>query len=227
MKQLKKIIAIIISLAIAFTIYVFYVNRNNVNMTTRQKILKATYPALMWFARLKEKKTKPQANEKAEPAISFYSLQFAGNGGNLFDFAQLKGKKILIVNTASDCGYTDQYADLQKLFELQKGKLTILAFPANDFKEQETAGDAEIAAFCKKNYAITFPLMQKSTVIKTTGQNPVYQWLTNPAANGWNSKAPSWNFSKYLIDEEGKLVNYFGPSVSPLSNEVAEAIATK
>jgi glutathione peroxidase len=158
------------------------------------------------------------------PPVSFFSLKHKLNSGEILDFETLKGKKVLIVNTASDCGYTDQYADLQKLSDKFAGKLIILAFPANDFKEQEKGSDEEIASFCKLNYGITFPLMKKSSVIKSQWQNPVYQWLTDEQKNGWNAQPPSWNFSKYLVSENGTLLNYFGPAVSPLSKEISEAI---
>jgi len=143
------------------------------------------------------------------------------------DLASLKGKKIMLVNTASDCGYTNQYTDLQKLSEQYKDKLVVLGFPANDFKEQEKGTNEEIAEFCKKNYGVSFPLMEKSTVIKSPEQNPVYQWLTDSTKNGWNNKPPAWNFTKYIINEEGLLTNYFGSSISPLSSDVLEAITTK
>ena len=146
------------------------------------------------------------------------------NNGDTLDFSTLKGKKILLVNTASDCGYTEQYEALQKLAEKYKDKLVVLGFPANDFKEQEKGTDVEIAQFCKANFGVTFPLMQKSIVIKSLQQNSIYQWLTDAARNGWNSKPPSWNFTKYIVDEEGTLTNYFGSSISPLSAEIKEAI---
>jgi glutathione peroxidase len=133
----------------------------------------------------------------------------------------------MLVNTASDCGYTNQYTDLQELADEYKDKLVIIGFPANDFKEQEKGTDEEIAQFCKVNYGVSFPLMKKSGVIKSAQQNPVYQWLTDSAKNGWNNKPPAWNFTKYLINENGVLVNYFGSSVSPMSNEVLTAIKNK
>ena len=130
----------------------------------------------------------------------------------------------MLVNTASDCGYTNQYTDLQKLADEYKDKLIVLGFPANDFKEQEKGTDEEIAAFCKLNFGVTFPLMKKTVVLRSAQQNPVYQWLPEEAKNGWNSKVPSWNFTKYLVNGEGVLTNYFGPSVSPLSKELITAI---
>lgn len=163
-------------------------------------------------------------NEKTQPPVSFYSLKATlGNGGE-FDFTQLKGKKVLLVNTASNCGYTNQYDDLQKLNEQFHNKLVILGFPANDFKEQEKGNDEEIAQFCKINFGVTFPLMKKSSVIRDADQNEVFKWLTDSTRNGWNRKQPSWNFSKYLINEEGVLIKYFDPSVSPLSEEVVTEI---
>ncbi len=227
MKKLKRMLIVVLLLLTAFTVYVISVNRNTVNMTARQKILKAVYPAWMWLTRLTGTNRNVLANEKAQPPVSFYRLRFVSTDGNPFDFAQLKGKKVLLVNTASDCGYTDQYADLQKLYEQQKDKLVIVGFPANDFKQQEKGSNEEIAAFCKKNYGVTFPMMQKSTVIKTAAQNPVFQWLTDVAKNGWNSKAPVWNFSKYLVNEEGRLVNYFEPGISPLSEEIIKAVTNR
>ena len=136
----------------------------------------------------------------------------------------LKGKKVMLVNTASDCGYTDQYDDLQKLYEEYKDKLVVIGFPANDFKEQEKGTDEEIAQFCKLNFGVTFPLMKKSSVIKGPQQNEVFKWLTDSAKNGWNNKPPSWNFSKYIVNEEGVLTNYFGSSISPMSKDVLKAI---
>ena len=103
----------------------------------------------------------------------------------------------------------------------------MIGFPANDFKEQEKGTDEEIMQFCKLNYGVTFPLMKKSVVIRSAGQNPVFQWLTDSAKNGWNNKYPSWNFSKYLVNENGILTNYFDPSVSPLGKEIREAIEKK
>jgi len=130
----------------------------------------------------------------------------------------------LLVNTASDCGYTNQYDDLQKLYEENKDKLVIIGFPANDFKEQEKGSDEEIAQFCKLNFGVSFPLMKKSTVIKSPQQNTIFQWLTDSTKNGWNNKPPRWNFTKYLVNEEGMLTDYFGSSIPPMSKDVIDAI---
>lgn len=224
MKKLKRILIVVIILAGIFAVYVQIVNRNAVNMTYRQKVLKAVYPAWMWVTKLMGKNSEALANPDKLPAVDFYSLKDTLNNGTVFDFSLLKGKKVLLVNTASDCGYTSQYDDLQKLYEQYKDSLMILGFPANDFKEQEKGSDADIAQFCKLNYGVTFPLMKKSVVIKGGNQSPVFKWLSNAAQNGWNDKQPTWNFSKYLVNEKGMLVNYFDPSVSPLAPEVVSAI---
>ncbi|MBC7948457.1 MAG: glutathione peroxidase [Chitinophagaceae bacterium] len=192
-------------------------------MTYRQKVLKAIYPAWMWWSKLTRKNTK-EISVKRAPLVPFYSLKAERNDGSIFDLSSLKGKKVLLVNTASDCGYTNQYEDLQKLHEEFKDSLVILGFPANDFKEQEKGSDEQIAEFCKVNFGVTFPLMKKSTVVRSASQNPVYQWLTDSSKNGWNSKAPSWNFSKYLVNEAGELTHYFGPTTSPGSSDILDAI---
>ena len=221
--KLKRILIVLLLLIFAFLAYVEIANRNSINMTYRQKFLKTVYPAWMLFTRFAGINAKNFSGNKA-PAISFYSLNSTLNNGDTLHFENLKGKKILLVNTASDCGYTSQYDELQKLSGKFKDKLVIIGFPANDFKEQEKGSDAAIAEFCKINYGVTFPLMQKSTVIKSPQQNAVFKWLTDAAQNGWNNKMPSWNFAKYLVNEKGELSNYFDPSVSPLSPAVIKAI---
>lgn len=193
-------------------------------MTYRQKFLKAVYPAFMWWANLKGSNTKKLTNLRKMPLTSFYSLQETLNDGRIFDFARLKGKKVMLVNTASDCGYTGQYADLEILHQKYKEKLVMIGFPANDFGQQEKGDDVAIGTFCKKNYGVTFLLMKKSSVTKGGEQNKIYQWLTDPAKNGWNDQQPTWNFCKYLVDEQGNLVNFFGSSVEPMSSEIIKGI---
>lgn len=222
-RQLKRILIVILFFIAAFVVYVEIANRNSKNMTYRQKVLKAVYPVFMWWTKITGKNTKEISGTK-QPPVSFYSLKGTLNNGEPFDFANLKGKKVMLVNTASDCGYTNQYTDLQNLSEEYKDKLVVIGFPANDFKEQEKGSDADIAQFCKANFGVTFPLMQKSSVIKSAEQNPVYQWLTDSSKNGWNTKVPSWNFSKYIINEEGVLTKFFGSSIPPMSDEILKAI---
>lgn len=154
----------------------------------------------------------------------FYNLHTTLNNGKELSFADLKGKKVLIVNTASACGYTPQYDELEKLYEEYKDKVVILGFPANDFGAQEQGSDEEIAQFCKVNYGVTFPIAKKSTVVKQAGQNPVYAWLTNSKLNGWNDTQPNWNFCKYLIDENGELEAFYESAVSPLDEEITGAL---
>jgi len=223
--KLKRTAIVIVVFIAVFASYVEIVNRNSKQMTYRQKVLKAVYPAWMWFTRLIGKNNTALSASEKEPPVSFYSLSVQLNDGSELPFASLKGKKVLLVNTASDCGYTDQYADLQRLYENEKDHLVIIGFPANDFKEQEKGSDAEIASFCKLNYGVSFPLAKKTTVIQSPLQHPVYAWLTDSSKNGWNSKFPTWNFSKYLVDEQGRLVNYFDPSLSPTGSAIKEAIA--
>jgi glutathione peroxidase len=223
MKKLKRLIIVILFLTGSFAIYVQVVNRNSVNMTYRQKVLKAVYPVLMWITKRSGKNTTSLSAVK-EPPVSFYTQKANLINGDTLDFISLRGKKVLLVNTASNCGYTNQYEDLQTLSDQYKDKLIVLGFPANDFKQQEKGDDTAIAQFCKTNFKITFPLMQKSVVVKSPQQNTVFQWLTDTSKNGWNDKAPSWNFTKYLVDENGKLIRFFDPSVSPLDNEVTSLL---
>jgi len=193
-------------------------------MTVRQTVLKAVYPLWMSLNRLLGKRSKVLVNKKnIQPFQSFYSLSVQLNNGSFLSFDSLRGRKLLLVNTASDCGYTNQYSDLQKLYE-KYDKLTVIAFPANDFQQQEKGSDEEIGNFCKINFGVTFPVALKSSTVNGNGQQKVFQWLTDKTKNGWNNKPPSWNFSKYLINEEGILTNYFDPAISPLSEEVLKAI---
>ncbi|MEI9944030.1 MAG: glutathione peroxidase [Chitinophagaceae bacterium] len=224
MRKLKKISIVILMLLLVFAGYVEIINRNSKNMTYRQKVLKAIYPAWMWLTKLKGTNSTKLSHKEITPPVSFYSLKVTANNGNQIDFSAFKGKKVLLVNTASNCGYTNQYDDLQKIYEENKDKLVVIGFPANDFKEQEKGTDEEIAQFCKLNFGVDFPLAKKSVVIKSPEQNPVFQWLTDSTKNGWCTKFPEWNFSKYIINEEGKLTDYFGPSVSPVSSEIKQAL---
>lgn len=224
MRKHKRFAVVLVVVALVAISYFFYVNRNSADMTTRQKLLKAVYPAWIAFTKLIGKNNDVLANKHQKPSVAFHSLKAVLNNGSTYDFSQLKGKKVLLVNTASDCGYTGQYDDLQKLHEKFQNKLVILGFPANDFKEQEKGSDEDIAAFCKINFGVTFPLMKKSSVVKNSNQNEIFQWLTDSTKNGWNSKVPTWNFSKYLVNEEGVLTHYFDPSVSPMSEQVLKEV---
>ncbi|MFT3982186.1 MAG: glutathione peroxidase [Ferruginibacter sp.] len=192
-------------------------------MTTKQKFLKFLYPLFNRLSLWTGKSSKVLKSDKVA-TTSFYDLSATLNNGEQLDFSTLKGKKVMLVNTASDCGYTNQYEGLQALHEKYQNKLVLIGFPANDFGEQEKGSDSSIEQFCKINFGVTFPLAKKSVVIKGADQNPVYQWLTEEEKNGWNYTAPSWNFCKYLIDENGDLTHFFEAAIEPMSDEVIEAV---
>jgi len=223
-KWRKPLLVIILMIAILFA-YVEIATFKQKNMTYRQKLLKAFYPVLMLFSKATGKNGKIMDNNNGiTPPASLYDLTVTLNNGTTLPLSGFKGKKILLVNTASNCGYTGQYDDLQKLYTDYKDKLVVIGFPANDFKEQEKGTDEEIAQFCKLNFGVTFPLAKKSTVVKGAEQNPVFDWLSDPAKNGWNDQQPTWNFSKYLVDEKGILIKYFDPGISPSNPDVKQAI---
>jgi glutathione peroxidase len=201
---------------------IFQCNLRTYTMTLPQTIRKKLYPLAMSFKAGRGQRINNSSNSK--PLQSFYNLKAIMNNGQEFSFDDLKDKKVMIVNTASDCLFTNQYKELEELHQLYKDKLAILGFPSNDFGKQEKGSDDEIAEFCQINYHVTFPLMQKSIIVKKDEQHEVYQWLTNANKNGWNNQAPVWNFSKYLINEEGILTDFFGPAISPLSEEVKKAL---
>lgn len=193
-------------------------------MTFRQRLLKTLYPIIAKGSRNTPNgfiARKPQQSQRGEP-VSNISIQL--NSGQNTTLKSFEGKKILLVNTASDCGYTGQYAELQKLQVAMPNKLVVIGFPANDFKEQEKLGDAEIANFCQRNYGVTFPLAKKSVVAKKAGQNPLFTWLSDPRQNGWNKQEPVWNFTKYLLNEQGELEAVFGPAISPLDKEITDLL---
>lgn len=194
-------------------------------MSYRQSILKTMYPAIMWSSKSAGKKQILTNKNNAVPPVSFYSLTSKDINGNEFKFATLTGKKVLIVNTASNCGFTGQYEALEKLSKQYGDKLVVIGFPANDFKEQESADNSDIASFCKKNYGVTFLLMEKSSVIKGQDQNQVHKWLSDMSINGWCNQEPAWNFCKYLVNEQGVLTHYFPMTVDPLAAEVVAAVS--
>ncbi len=153
---------------------------------------------------------------------SFYDLKAMSLDGESIDMSKYKGKKVIILNVASKCGYTPQYADWQKFYESNKDQVEVLGFPCNQFLGQEPGSSDEIATFCQKNYGVTFQMFDKVDV-KGDQQHAIYQWLTDPSKNGWNSEVPSWNFCKYLINEEGKLTHFFGSKIKPDNQEFMAA----
>jgi glutathione peroxidase len=162
-------------------------------------------------------------NDNQNASSNFYDLQATSLDGQLIDFNTFKGKKVLIVNVASRCGYTYQYEGLQKLYEIYGDKLVIIGFPANDFLFQESGSNEQIAEFCETNYGVTFPMSEKITT-KGKKQSPVYQWLTNSKLNGWNNQKPTWNFCKYLIDEKGNLTAFFDSKIKPMSEDITKLL---
>lgn len=194
-------------------------------MTLKQKMIKAIYPMLIKVSGWFNKNTGSYTNEKkVAPLTSIYEYEVEQLNGEKFSLSQAKGHKILIVNTASDCGYTPQYEGLQALHQKYKERLTIIGFPANDFKEQEKGTEENIASFCQKNYGVSFLMAKKAVVIKNENQSEIFKWLSHKTQNGWNEQAPSWNFCKYLIDENGTLTHFFQSGVEPLGEEMIGAV---
>ncbi|MDB5262230.1 MAG: glutathione peroxidase [Adhaeribacter sp.] len=164
-----------------------------------------------------------QISENAQKP-SIYDFEFKTLDGVLFPLNEFKGRKMLIVNVASECGYTPQYKELQALYDKYGSKVVVLGFPANDFGGQEPGTNEEIATFCERNYGVQFPIFQK---IEVTGPNahPLYKWLSDKSLNGVTDEAPTWNFCKYLIDENGQVIKFFPSKVAPLSADIIDAIA--
>ena len=152
-------------------------------------------------------------------ASSIYDFKVAGLEGDSIDFSQYKGKKIMIVNTASKCGNTPQYAELEQLYKKYKDKLVIVGFPANNFGGQEPGTNAEIKEFCSRNYGVSFPMAAKVSV-KGDDIDPLFQYLVNEAKKLGVDEPIRWNFTKFLIDENGKLVTVFSSKTKPMSEDV-------
>jgi len=159
--------------------------------------------------------------------MNFHQFSAKTLQGRETGFASYKGKKLLVLNTASACGLTPQYSALQELYEQYKDRgLEILAFPSNDFAGQEPGSDADIAEFCEVNYGVTFPVFAKRAVLGEQ-RDPIFAWLSEKELNGVESVAPQWNFHKYLIDENGNYVKNIAPAESPLSIEIINWIESK
>jgi glutathione peroxidase len=151
---------------------------------------------------------------------SFYDFRAEDINGKLLEFSAFKGKKVMVVNVASQCGLTPQYKQLQELYEKYGGKgFEIIAFPANNFMSQEPGSNSEIKSFCSTNYGVSFTMMSKISV-KGDDIHPLYQWLTQKDKNGVSDSGVSWNFQKYLIDEEGRLVEMLPPRTSPFDDKI-------
>lgn len=169
-----------------------------------------------------------QTNMTDEAKHTLYDFKAKTIDGTDFDFSTLKGKKVMIVNTASECGYTPQYAALQELYAKydSTGKFEIIGFPCNQFGGQEPGTSAEIKTFCTQNYGVTFQMMEKIDV-KGDNQHPLYKWLTNKSENGVEDASVKWNFNKFLIDENGHYVRHAGSSEEPGSEAIIKWIEGK
>jgi len=187
-------------------------------------MLKILIPVAILFSCAAKNNTPAMTNEtsattEAVATKSIYDFKVAALESGTIDFASFKGKKILIVNTASECGFTKQYEGLQALHEKYKDKLVIVGFPANNFGGQEPGTNEEIGAFCKKNYGVSFPMAAKISV-KGDDAAPIYKWLCNKKENGVLDAEVGWNFNKFLLDENGKLLAHFESKVAPMSEEL-------
>jgi glutathione peroxidase len=198
-------------------------------MKSKTIVLMSLLYAVLTFLGCKQVKSKPENIDMTDKS-TFYEFLAANPSvkvktidGADIDLAQYKGKKVLIVNTASECGYTPQYKELETLYETYKDKLVILGFPANNFGGQEPGTNEEIKTFCSKNYSVTFPMFEKISVLGDD-QNAIYKWLTSKDLNGWNEQQPKWNFSKYLLDENGSLLKYYSSAVKPMSEEIVSML---
>ena len=150
---------------------------------------------------------------------SFYDHYAIGIDGDTIQMANYRGKHLLIVNVASKCGYTSQYEELQNLYDKYKPNLEILGFPSNDFLWQEPSTNSEIKLFCQLNYGVNFQMFQKIHV-RGRKKHPIYEWLSDNNENGWNNKAPSWNFYKYLMNGSGELIQVYPSKISPLDSSI-------
>ena len=150
---------------------------------------------------------------------SIYEVKINSISGELIDFTDFKGKFILIVNVASECGFTKQYAELEELHQLYKDKLVVIGVPCNQFGEQEPGSSEEIIKFCQENFGVTFLLTEKIKV-KGEDKHPLYQWLCTKEINGKSNSTVKWNFQKYLVDKNGEFINYFFSTTKPLSDKI-------
>ena len=196
----------------------YQLRKGKINFIILMSLLKnitfSSYPFLMKISKLTGLGINIHKNKKMVTAPeSFYLLKATLNNGEEISFEKFRGKNVLIVNLASQCGFTPQYTELEHLHQQNKN-IFILGFPSNNFGAQEPGNDVEIAEFCKLNYGVSFLLFKKNEV-KGNNKQPVYQWLTDKNKNGWNDLEPQWNFYKYLVDEKGNLSQVFSSSVSP------------
>ncbi|MDD3521380.1 MAG: glutathione peroxidase [Bacteroidales bacterium] len=185
--------------------------------------MKISIITLIMLTSLFSDKGQQNTGQITEPVEDFYSLSFTTIRGEAFSFEQLRGKKVLLVNTASKCGFTPQFKELEALHKEYSPNLVILGFPSNDFMKQDPGTNEEILEFCQINYGVTFQMMEKSSV-RGKNQNQVFRWLSDKSKNGWNTSAPGWNFSKYLVDEQGRLIGFWPSKVKPNDPQILEKL---
>jgi glutathione peroxidase len=160
-----------------------------------------------------------KSNKQMQSTQSIYDISINSLTGEPINLSDFNGKKILIVNTASECGFTDQYEGLQELYDTYKDKLVVIGVPCNQFGGQEPGTETQIQSFCKQNYGVTF-LMTEKVDVKGDNQHPLYSWLTQKELNGISSSSVKWNFQKYIIDEKGQFINYYYSITKPMSNKI-------
>ncbi len=155
---------------------------------------------------------------------NFYDYNLELIDGEKITLDKYKGKKVIIVNVASKCGYTYQYGGLQNLYEEYSDKIEIIGIPTNDFMWQEPGKNKDIQTFCSVNYGVTFPIIKKTVVKKNINQHPIYSWLSSKQLNGWNDSEPGWNFYKYLVNEKGELIDILSSKVKPQDKKIIDFI---
>jgi glutathione peroxidase len=191
--------------------------------TTKEYFAASALVLLSLIATLTSFTSKPETKMIEPSRKSIYDFRLNSIDGKPVSLSQFKGKKMLLVNVASKCGYTPQYKDLEALHNKYKDKLVVIGFPANNFGGQEPGSNEEISTFCQKNYGVTFLMMEKISV-KGNDMHPLYKWLSTKEDNGVCNDAPGWNFCKYLIDEKGNLIQFFKSNVNPLSEDITSKL---
>ncbi len=172
---------------------------------------------------LSDKKAMASNTHQMESKGSLHAFKMTSLNGQEIDLSQYKGHKVVLLNVASKCGYTPQYADWEKFHDEHGKDIIVLGFPANNFGGQEPGSSEEIAEFCQLNYGVSFQLFEKVEVIGEN-QHPLFQWLSKKELNGWNDKAPTWNFCKYVVDENGKVTHFFASGIKPDNAEFKAAV---
>lgn len=188
-------------------------------MQSLMKFVVSLLPMLAWLFSTGYTLNHPVVVDTPQANASFYNLTVEDIDGGTIRMADYKGKYVLCVNVASKCGYTPQYKDLQALYERYQDNLVIIGFPCNQFLGQEPGDNTEIKGFCEKNYGVTFPLTAKIDV-KGKHQHPIYEWLTSQEVDGRSEHEVKWNFHKFLVNPEGKLIAVYPSKVKPLSPEI-------